>query len=296
MHVGAAIHAEGDHSTGKPRQPCDDPLVVRVRNQHRRRRRPVEDLGLGVGDRIHGCEKADVRLADVRPHAVFRLGNADERPDFARVIHTQLDDRHIRPAPQFDQRQRQPDVIVEVAAIPDDPVFRGQQLGCQFFGRRLPGAAGDGDDLRPRFPADRASQLLQSIRRVVDFDHDGRVLPRRPVAPGRPAVRNDDAAGAAFDGRVCELRAIKSLAPNREEQLARRDRPRVDGHARELFFPAPFSDPAAGGAHRRRHPSRSQTNVVHTTPEFVRRFASASCATATSSKGRTRSPMTWYFS
>ena len=41
-----------------------------------RRRRAFEDLGLGVGDRVERREEAEVRLADVGPHADVRLGDA----------------------------------------------------------------------------------------------------------------------------------------------------------------------------------------------------------------------------
>jgi hypothetical protein len=33
-----------------------------------------------------------MRLADIRPHPYLRLGDVDQRADFSRVIHAQLDD------------------------------------------------------------------------------------------------------------------------------------------------------------------------------------------------------------
>ena len=52
------------------------------------------------------AKEAEVRFADVRPHTDIRFGDPDERADFSRVIHAQLDDRDLRPVSQFHQRQR----------------------------------------------------------------------------------------------------------------------------------------------------------------------------------------------
>jgi hypothetical protein len=83
-----------------------------------------------------------------------------------------LDDRDLRPLAQLDERQRQPDVVVEVPAVADHPVPRRQELARHFLRRRLPGAAGDGDDFRARLSAHRVPEGLERRRRVVHFDHD----------------------------------------------------------------------------------------------------------------------------
>jgi hypothetical protein len=44
-----------------------------------------------------------VGVADVGPDADVRLGDGDERADFACVIHPQLDDRHVRHVPQIEE-------------------------------------------------------------------------------------------------------------------------------------------------------------------------------------------------
>ena len=115
----------------------------------------LEDLGLGVGDRVERREEAEVRLADVRPDPHVRLGDAHQRADLPGVIHAQLDDGDLRPLPQLDERQRQPDVVVEIPAVADDAVPRREKLARHFLRRGLAGAAGNRHDLRARLAPDR---------------------------------------------------------------------------------------------------------------------------------------------
>ena len=74
------------------------------------------------------------------------FGDCDERADLAGVVHAELDDRDLGTVAQLDERQRQADVVVQIAAIAEDAVAGRQQIGGDFLGRRLSGAAGDGDD------------------------------------------------------------------------------------------------------------------------------------------------------
>ena len=70
----------------------------------------------------------------------------DERADLARVIHPELDDRDVRRVAQLEQRQRQADVVVQIARVPEHAVARVEELRRHFLGRRLAGAAGDRHD------------------------------------------------------------------------------------------------------------------------------------------------------
>ena len=128
--------------------------------------------------------------------------------------------------------------------------------------------------------------------RVVDLDDD-----RARLQPSRASIRarHDDAGRALLDRRLCEFRAVEPFAANRDEQIAGRQRACIDRHAVEFLRRIsrdqrrahrsgdPPSPSAAGRVLRTRR---------HTTPEFVRRRDSASRATATSSNGSTRSPIT----
>ena len=43
------------------------------------------------------------------------------------MIHAQLDDRNVRPLAQVDEREREADVVVEVAPIANHPIPRRQR-------------------------------------------------------------------------------------------------------------------------------------------------------------------------
>ena len=91
-HVGVGVDPEGHDPARKPCGPFQDARVVGIRDEHVRAVGRLENLGLGVGDRLGGGEEAQVGIADVGPHPHFRLGDTDERPDLAGVIHPELDD------------------------------------------------------------------------------------------------------------------------------------------------------------------------------------------------------------
>ena len=122
----------------KTRHPLRDPVVVGIGDEHGRRRGALEDLGLRVGDGIHRVKEAQMRFADVGPHPYIRFSDAHERADFAGVIHPQFDDGNLRPLPQLDERQRQPDVVIEVSAVADDAVPRRKKLPVTSFVVVLP--------------------------------------------------------------------------------------------------------------------------------------------------------------
>jgi hypothetical protein len=46
---------------------------------------------------------APSRISDVDPDADLRLGNRDQRPNLARVVHAELDNRHIGAVAQLDE-------------------------------------------------------------------------------------------------------------------------------------------------------------------------------------------------
>ena len=69
-----------------------------------------------------------------------------------------------------DQRQRQPDVVVEIAPVADHAIPRREKLAGHFLRRGLARAAGNGHDLGARFAPNRVPQRLQRHGRVVDLD------------------------------------------------------------------------------------------------------------------------------
>ena len=147
--------------------------IVGVHDNDVGRRRALENLGLGVGEGLARREVPEMRVADVGPHANLGLGDPDEQAELARVVHPEFHDRDVGSVPQLEQRERQPEVVVEIALVPHDPEALGQQRRDRFLRRRLAGAAGDGDHRRRGFAADDAREILQCRGGVRDLDEDG---------------------------------------------------------------------------------------------------------------------------
>jgi len=116
--------------------------------------------------------------------------------------------------------------------------------------------------------------------------------------PYSPSPKVLQAVKAASDGRL-RLYPDPTAQPLRE-QLARLQRPRVDADSRESSTRIAGGDASsadAGDVRRRQRNGFPFHGVAHETRRrLVRRRFNAVRATATSSNGRDRSPITWYFS
>ena len=199
-HVGARRQAERHDPAGERRRPRHHQRVVGVADQQRVRAGLLEDLGLGIGNRVARAEVADVGVADVGPHPHVGLGDVHQHPDLAGVVHAQFHHRDVGCGAQLDERDRQAQVVVQVAAVLDHAVSRAEHGGDGVLGGGLAGAAGDRHDAGPRGAPHRPGQVLQRLQRVGDLD-DHRIGARRDVH--RPL--NDDTGGAAGDRRRHEV-------------------------------------------------------------------------------------------
>ena len=150
------------------------------------RRGVFENLGFRVRDGVDGAKEPHVRIADIGPDADVRPGDADERANLARVVHAQLDDSHVRPRRQPDERQRQPDVVVEIPVVSHHAILRFQKRRCHFLRRGLARAAGDRHHFRARRRSNRRRQRLQRDGRIV---RPRSSRPRRSASPRDPGRR-----------------------------------------------------------------------------------------------------------
>ena len=160
-HVGGVLDPERHDTCRQRRRPARRCGRRRRWPPARRRARVLQDFTLGVGNRVGRGEEADVRVADVGPHADLRFGDVDERSDFSGMIHAELDHCHFGSRPQLEERERQADVVVQVSLVAKHPVPRRQKLRRDFLGRRLSCAAGDRHDLRSGSPPHVARDVLQ---------------------------------------------------------------------------------------------------------------------------------------
>ena len=119
-----ARRAERDHAPGERRRARHHARVVSIGDEHGGRRGALEDLRLRVGNRFRRAEEPEMRVSDVRPHPHLGFGERHQPADLAGMVHPELHDRDVRPGAQFEQRERQPDVVVEIAGVPVHRVTR----------------------------------------------------------------------------------------------------------------------------------------------------------------------------
>ena len=193
------------------------------------------------------------------------------------------------PVDELGERQRQPDVVVEVAAVAEHAVARREQLRRDFLRRRLAGAAGDRDDAsrrdRRRIVAAEPLQRRRACRRTDDH---------RDAPAAVTGARHQHAGGARARAR----RATNACPSKRSPRSATNsapggDRPAVGRHARRTPRSA---RPRSGGRRSPRRPcpavSATALTMRRHTRDAARRCPSAARATSTSSNGNVRSPMT----
>ena len=197
-HVGVARDSPNvTVAPGKAAHPGHHARIVGRAHEHVAGPRALEDLGLGVGNRVHRREEAHVGVAHVGPHADVGLGNAHERADLPGVIHPQFHHRHVRPARQLQQRERQADVVVQVPLVLHHPEPRGQQGRNRFLGRGLARASRDRHHLRARRLPHRVRQVLQRRQRVGDADRLRRHARPRDARPAQACSTTTPAAPSA---------------------------------------------------------------------------------------------------
>ena len=278
--AGASI-AERDDSSGEaPRRAPSRADRRRWRRARRPGRAPSRISALASAIASARLEEPEVRVADVGPDADVRLGDADERADFARVIHPELDDRHVRPVPQLQQRQRQTDVVVQVAPCSGRPdSARDRSSAVISFVVVLPALPVIATTRAPRSAPDVARELLQ--RPVVSSTTMTSAGRCRSVTADASCTMH--ARGTARERRRRRTRGRRTARRESRRTNRRRQRPRVDRDARRCGWPALAARQAGRQSRLRPRRRRSSAQRVHTpvtTPDCrSRRRASASRAT-----------------
>ena len=263
-------------------------------------RRAFEDLRLGVGDRVERREEAEVRVADVGPHADVRLGDARPACGFPRRDSCPVR-RPRSPAAcrSSSSDSGRPMWLFKFPLLRNTRYRAARNSAVTSFVVVLPALPVIATTFAPDRRRTSRASVLQRARRVVDLDDAApriavRCAPATPapastIAPTRPACeRVADELGARRTARRESRRTTRRPASVRESietpaDRRRRDRPRT-------------SRPPVAAATSVRRSSGSRLHAVYDTRDPARRRASAARATSTSSNGSTRSPITWYFS
>ncbi len=145
---------------------------------------------------------------------------------------------------QAQHAQRQADLVVLVARVPQRAVMALEDLGRQLLGARLPDAAGDADhaqvELRPPVPGDR----LQRGERAGDADTQRRARRARLLFAGRrgqvkrgpgtfQVTLHQGSQRPALEGCADMLVPVRPLSRQGDEQRAGDRQARVDGAVRD---------------------------------------------------------------
>ena len=164
-----------------------------------------------------------MHLADVRHDGDGRRGERRERGDLPKSSHADLDDSRLVRRADAEERQRQADLVVVVRRRLLHKKACAEHGGRQVFGRRLAVRSRDGDDGDGKLPAPRGGDLLIGEQGVLRLEHDARL---RQLRLGRIS-RYEHACRALFDRLRREVRAVKALAPKRDEERSRRNLSRI---------------------------------------------------------------------
>ena len=248
-----------------------------VRIDHTRALRPhrcehCAVLARDLGDTLHEFLVFTLRVVDERDR---RRGDGGEGGGFARVIDPQLDHRCAVVRAQFQQRQRQADVVVEVA-LGRERVRLAEMLAQDrrdhLLDRGLAVGAGDGNERNVEMPTPIRREPPERKTRV--FDDEKRNVPLRNIG-----FLDDRCDGSPFPCRPDESAPVESLAAQSDEQCAPLERAAVGRHGIEADVLTDEARPDCGRglaqAHHRPH------------------RASASSASSASEKGSRRPAISW---
>ena len=235
-------------------------------------RQAIEYLALGTCDIFNRAKETDMRGQGVVDHCHIGCGQARQVVDFACMVHAHFQYGVLMRLAQAQQHQRQADVVVEIAFGMEHGGVRSgvrpQDRRQHFLDRGLAVAAGDGDHRNGEAPAPGGSQPAQCQAGIVDTDGGGHI-----GCLGLVEHRADRTLPQRLGG---EPAAVELFAAQRDEEIARPDRPAIGGDAQHLGILTRKRYVQHGGGF-------GKTHHVHASSAFF--------ATATSENGR-RSPAT----
>ena len=162
------------------------------------------------------------------------------------------------PGAAREQLQRQPDLGVEVRAAGGDRAVRRDQRGDQVLRRRLADRAGDRDHVRAERAPPAAGERAERLQRPLGREH--RAAAGRRGGLARPRRRREHAPGPGAQRAGGEPPAVHALAGQRDEQVTRLDRARVDDHARRTLARAAHQ---LGARRARRSAPRPRSSSPH---------------------------------
>ena len=200
-----------------------------------------EQLRLGIGDFSQAAELAEMRVADAGDDADRRPGKLGQRGDLAGMIRPQLQHRVVVDRLDGRHAQRNAELVVEVSRAGRAAEPPAKHAVNHLPGRRLAGAAADGDYRRRRVVAAIAGPVVQSSFGVIDANCPTSLgYNRGPLAlwervrvragrtgpfsqKERGGICDDSASRAAGESLSGELTAVEVRTAKSPEHVPRLD-------------------------------------------------------------------------
>ena len=265
-------------------------LVVRVQDEKPVAWERLRQLALRPRHLVHRAKRLEVSGAGVREHADVRRREKAQLADLAGRAHAHLEHEHLVLRSESGERERDPDVVVQIPPVLVHAVARPQHRRDHLLRRGLAVRAGHRRDRHSRFRAAVPSQRLERPERIP-HRHDR--LPRH--GPGRitgAGLRDEGAPRGSLERRGDEVVSVRARPRERHEKVALRERAAVDRAGPESRMRPDLLD---------RIEERSLRHAQHLlerepgTHDFVQRLnpfrLSASRAASRSSNGSVFGPM-----
>ena len=108
------------------------PGIIQINNQGRAFAAPGKQLLLGPGNSFDGVQPFQMHGMNIDDTGNIRFSNIGKSGNFTRPVHTHLQDNNLVPCVHGEQREGQPDKIIEIPSGLQDPLRRAREV-------RLPG-------------------------------------------------------------------------------------------------------------------------------------------------------------
>ena len=185
----------------------------------------LENLQLGLADALTRAEELDMRGADIGDNRQIRSGSRRHAGKLTEMVHAHLGYQHFSIPGHTHERQRQTNLIIQVAfCLLCAEALRENSIQ-QLLGGGLADRAGHADDLAAAHRAVAAREVKQRLRGVFNVQRRHRILLILAVA--------HHGGGAVLDRLADKIVRIKPLALDRQEQRLRRNLPRIGRDRRQ---------------------------------------------------------------
>ena len=156
-----------------------------------------------------------MRAQSVIDQSNIRTGDSCQQRQLAKMVHAHFNDGITMFFVQFQQSQRQADMVVEIAGSRQHSFITEsmtQYAGQHLFNRRFAGRAGNTEDKRIHIFTPRLRQFLQSRKRIVNLQ---RAFQSRTIF-----VRNQNCRCPRCQHIFNKVMSVKTLTGKREKYIA----------------------------------------------------------------------------